>query len=273
MNPQTRQPAVAGKFYDFDKAGLETTLDNLFSQTRKGPEYNSVISPHAGYAYSGLTAAKAISALKPNKRFIILGPNHTGLGKEFSMMQTGSWRTPLGKVPINEELSGMLLECGLPEEDDAAHAREHSIEVQLPFLQHRFGDGISFVPITIMGFGYNAPFLKKCEELGSCIAKAIKKTNAAVIASSDFSHFISWEQAKEKDLQAIERIKDLDLPGFFRILKETRASVCGYAPIAVLMSVARKLGWKDVHTLDYTSSGDVTGDRLEVVAYAAIGMR
>jgi AmmeMemoRadiSam system protein B len=268
-----RQPAVAGMFYDLDGKALKKNLDSLFSRARKGPEYQAVVSPHAGYVYSGRTAAVAISSLKPGKRFIILGPNHTGLGSEFSIMTSGSWKTPLGPVRIDREMASALEECGLPEEDELAHSREHSIEVQLPFLQHRFGRAITFVPLSIMGFGYNEAFLDKCRELGTGLAGIARKFDARIIASSDFSHFISWEAAREKDMQAMDRIKDLDLEGFFKTLHETHASICGYAPIAILMAAASRLGWKRVEVLDYTSSGEATGDMREVVAYAAIGFR
>ncbi len=273
MDEPIRHPAVAGIFYDFDRGGLEKTLANLFKGLKKGPEYNAVISPHAGYTYSGRTAARAISSLKPGKRFIILGPNHTGLGSEFSIMTSGSWQTPLGKVNIDSRLAQEIERCGLPEEDELAHTREHSMEVQLPFLQQLFGPDLSFVPISIMGSGYTQSFLERCERLGSCLAPIARKHDARIIASSDFSHYISWEAAREKDHKAIDNIRDLDLEGFFRVLHETRASICGYAPIAVLMAAARKLGWSRVDVLEYTSSGDVTGDKSEVVAYAALGFR
>jgi AmmeMemoRadiSam system protein B len=272
MDGKIRDPVVAGMFYDLDREGLEKTLDNLFSGIRKGPEYHAVVSPHAGYAYSGRTAARAISSLKPGKRFIIMGPNHTGMGSEFSTMSSGSWKTPLGPVRIDRDIGKDLVKCGLPEEDELAHSREHSIEVQLPFLQHRFGS-ISFVPLSIMGFGYNDAFLRHCRKLGSCIAGIAKRHDSRIIASSDFSHYISQDAAREKDYRAIDMIKDLDLEGFFRVLKETRASVCGYAPIAVLMEAARQMGWKRAELLDYTNSGEVTGDTREVVAYAGIGFR
>ncbi len=273
MKESTRDPAVAGMFYDFDKEGLEKTVDNLLSGMPKAPKYNSVISPHAGYTYSGRVAARALSSLSPSKRFIILGPNHTGLGSNFSTMASGTWKTPLGPVKVDSALAKQVLKCGLPEEDALAHSKEHSIEVQLPFLQRLHGPDISFLPISIMGFGYNSAFLKDCQKLGSCLAKIVKSTDIRLVASSDFSHYISWEAAQEKDLQVIGAIKDLDLEAFFRILHETRASVCGYAPIAVLMATARDLGWKRADLLEYTSSGEVTGDRSEVVAYAALGFR
>lgn len=268
-----REPAVAGMFYERDSDSLREGLTRLFSGLREGPEYNAVISPHAGYAYSGRTAARAISSLKPGRRFIILGPNHTGMGSEFSVMASGSWRTPLGEVPIDTVLARALEEHGLVEEDELAHAREHSIEVQLPLLQHLFGPDISFLPLAVMGSGYSRDSLERCRKLGSCLAGIARRHDARIIASSDFSHFISWEAAQEKDRKAIKKIEELDLEGFFRTLQETRASVCGYAPIAVLMAAARKLGWKSIETLGYTSSGEATGDYGEVVAYAAIGFR
>jgi AmmeMemoRadiSam system protein B len=268
-----REPAVAGMFYEWDREALGRTLKTLFSKVKKGPEYEAVVSPHAGYVYSGRTAARAIYSLRPGKRFIILGPNHTGLGSEFSMMASGSWRTPLGPVRIDTGLARALERHGLAEEDGLAHAREHSIEVQLPFLQHRFGRAITFLPLSIMASGYTRPFLEQCKKLGSCLAEIATEHDARIIASSDFSHFISWEAARERDHKAIERIRELDLEGFFRTLQETRASVCGYAPIAVLMAAASRLGWKRVEVLDYTSSGEATGDYGEVVAYAAIGFR
>ncbi len=273
MADQARPPAVAGMFYDLGRPGLEKTLENLFSGIREGPGYNAVISPHAGYAYSGRTAARAISSLNPGKRFIILGPNHTGAGSEFSLTSSGSWKTPLGEVPVDRGIACALRDCGLPEEDELAHSGEHSIEVQLPFLQHRFGQGFSFVPVSIMGSGFNHTFLEKCRKLGSCLAGIAARHDAWIVASSDFSHYISLEAARKNDFMAIDMIKDLDLEGFFRILHETRASICGYGPIAVLMAAARKLGWKRVDVLDYTSSGEATGDTREVVAYAAIGFR
>lgn len=273
MIDRTRDPAVAGMFYDFDKEGLKETLKNLLTGFKKGPDYQAVISPHAGYTYSGRTAARAISSLKPAKRFIVLGPNHTGLGSEFSMMSSGSWKTPLGNVSIDTKIAKEMEACDLPDEDELAHSREHSIEVQLPFLQHCFGKEITFVPISIMGFGFNEAFLNHCKKLGTCLAGIVKKHDARIVASSDFSHYISQEVAREIDYKVIDAIKDLDLEAFFRTLKETRASVCGYAPIAVLMTAAKKLGWERADLLEYTNSGEVTGNKREVVAYAAIGFR
>lgn len=267
---ETRYPAVAGMFYFGDSGNLKKQLDKLFSDSKPG-NYTCVVSPHAGYEYSGRTAALAIGSLKPGKKFIILGPNHTGMGSEFSVMSRGKWITPLGDCSIDSSLANELKSCKILEEDTFAHEREHSIEVQLPFLQHKF-PRFQFVPITIMGMGYSDEFLKRCEVLGKAIAKAMKADpDIRMIASSDFSHYLPAESAKEKDEKATERIKKLDPGGFFETLRETDASVCGYAPIAVLLFTARELGLKKVNIIDYTTSGEKTGDMRSVVSYSAIG--
>ncbi len=266
-----RYPAVAGMFYYGDADNLRKQLDGLFSGVR-GPGNNlCVISPHAGYEYSGRTAAKAIGSLRPGRRFVIIGPNHTGMGAGFSIMRRGDWRTPLGDCGIDSGLAGELMEsCGFLEEDGFAHEREHSIEVQLPFLQHLIRN-FTFVPITIMGEGYSGDFLEKCKTLGNALAKVMKANHdVRLVASSDFSHYVPAEAAREKDGRAIEMIRKLDPAGFFRVLKETDASVCGYAPIAVLLFAARGLGL-GACVIEYTDSGETTGDPSSVVAYAAIG--
>ena len=169
-----RKPVVAGVFYPSNPKELEKLLKDLFSGTRKGSNLG-VVSPHAGYPYSGRGSASAINSLKEADRFIVLGPNHTGLGKPFSILLNGEWETPLGSVKIDSGLAGGLKKaCGFLEEDSLAHKQEHSIETQLPFLQHRF-PGFSFVPICIMNMGYSQDFLEKCGKLGKEIAKLVKE--------------------------------------------------------------------------------------------------
>ncbi|MEM5871570.1 MAG: AmmeMemoRadiSam system protein B [Candidatus Aenigmatarchaeota archaeon] len=266
-----RKPAVAGLFYPYNKESLERALENIFKNIER-KDYLLVISPHAGYQYSGRTAAFAINSLKPSKTFILLGPNHNVMGEEFSIMSSGVWETPLGEIKIDENLANELKECGVLKEDHLAHLQEHSIEVQLPFLQHRFGD-FKFVPISITNIDYSKEFLNKCEKLGKHIAKVIKNKDIRLIASSDFSHYLQSKVADEKDKKAIEKIKNLDPNGFFKVLEETDASICGYGPIAVLMYVAKNLGLKKVEIINHTNSGDVTGDYSSVVSYYAIGFK
>jgi AmmeMemoRadiSam system protein B len=233
-----------------------------------------VVSPHAGYTYSGETAAVAISSLRPAGTYIIFGPNHTGIGPQFSVMGSGSWWTPLGDAEIDTKVAGRLMKgCGFLEEDELAHSQEHSIEVQLPFLQHRFSS-FRFVPVSMMSSGYSEDFLEQCEKLGKVAAEIVRngKGNGkvGVIASSDFSHYLPQKVADGKDGKAIENILRLDLPGFFTTLEEEDASVCGFGPIAVVMAAAKELGLKP-HVISKSSSGDASGDYGSVVTYYAIG--
>ncbi|MFQ5647828.1 MAG: AmmeMemoRadiSam system protein B, partial [Candidatus Aenigmatarchaeota archaeon] len=230
-----RMPAVAGTFYPSSKKTLQDHLEDLFHGVKRAKQdCLGVISPHAGYEYSGLTAAHAVSSLKPVSRFVILGPNHYLWGAEFSVMGEGAWATPLGECQIDRALAKKLLACPVLEENELAHEREHSVEVQLPFLQHRFKEP-RIVPISIMCTDLSQDFQKKCELLGKAIVKAIRGEPIGIVASTDFSHYLPLKEAEKRDSQAIEQIKKLDLPGFFKTLKETDASICGPGPIAVMM--------------------------------------
>jgi len=267
---ETRNSIVSGMFYPSEKGKLSSQLSDLFSQASAQEKYRIVVSPHAGYVYSGLGAAHAIGSLLPASTFIVLGPNHTGIGQEFSIMSNGTWKTPLGDIPVDATAAADLKKSGILEEDDWAHASEHSIEVQLPFLQHRFGK-FSLVPICIMNEGYSQEFLSKCERLGHLIGLLMQEKEVGLVASSDFSHYIPARSAKKFDSEAIDKITDLDGKGFFRTLQKNRATVCGYGPIAVAMAAAKSLGLKSGELIKYTNSGDVSKDYSSVVAYAAIG--
>lgn len=265
-----RRPVVAGTFYPAERRSLEHSLSVLFEKTHKN-RFRCVVSPHAGYEYSGRTAARAIGSLMPAKTFVILGPNHNLTGHEFSVMSSGGWETPIGRVEIDSGLAKEIEKCGVVMEDEAAHMHEHSIEVQLPFLQHNFRD-FRIVPLSIANMDYSSEFLGKCETLGRHIAGRMKGGGIDLIASSDFSHYLPREVAQKKDSKAIEEIKRLNPEGFFRVLERIDASVCGYGPIAVLMYVAKELGLKP-EVISRTDSGDSTGDTSSVVAYYAIGFK
>ncbi len=264
-----RKPVVAGMFYNLDPHHLAVQVEELFSGVEAGKNFKLVVSPHAGYPYSGKTAAHAIGALERTGNYIILGPNHTGLGSPFSVMSSGSWSTPMGDCRIDSGLADKLKECRCLTEDTLAHSQEHSIEVQLPFLQYKFKN-FGFVPVCITNLGYSDDFMKKCGELGKTVAKIVKAGNTRVIASSDFSHYLPLEIADKKDGAALEQILKLDVPGFFKTLEELDASVCGFGPIAVVMAAARELGLKP-ELINKSSSGDETGDYGSVVTYYAIG--
>ncbi|MCD6591287.1 MAG: AmmeMemoRadiSam system protein B [Candidatus Aenigmarchaeota archaeon] len=268
-----RKPVVAGMFYPVEKDILNQMVGQLFSNIKTKAEYDIVISPHAGYLYSGQTAAFATGSLAKKKTFVILGPNHTGLGAEFSLMLSGVWQTPLGYVEVDDSVSKHISESGLVEDNSLAHLQEHSIEVQLPFLQYRFGNNFKFVPICVMNTDFSNDFMEKCIALGKAVASVVKRKNAGLIVSSDFSHYLPSDVANKKDSEAVEMIMRLDISGFFNVLAKTSASICGFGPIAIGMQVAKDLGLKKVEIIHHSDSGDVTGDYSSVVSYYAIGFR
>jgi len=266
----TRPPAVAGAFYPSHKQPLLDWLEKLFGDIKDiESSCKGVISPHAGYEYCGSTAARAVTALKKFKKLIIVGPNHYLRGDDFSIMSRGVWNTPLGDCKINPRLAGDIKKSNLVSEDALSHEREHSIEVQIPLLQYRL-KSFSFVPISIMNVDYSPEFLDRCVKLGKTIARIVRKGSVGVIASSDFSHYLPLSTAKQKDKKAIEKIRQLDIVGLFGALDNMHASVCGYGPIAVLMSMAKELRLK-AKVIHSSTSAEATGDEDSVVSYHAIG--
>ncbi len=272
-----REPYVAGTFYSADKKMLKTQIESSINH-KFGPKkiieknFLGAIVPHAGYMYSGPVAAWVYSMIKKSN-YIILGPNHYGLGEDFSIMDNGIWKTPLGEILIDSETSKVLKEsCELIENDFRAHEFEHSIEVQLPFLQYRFGDDFRFIPISIKHYYPSDELLEKCQKIGDSLAKTIKKSkkNWIVIASSDFSHYLPHAKAKKIDLELIKQIRRFNEKRFFEKIIEFNASACGYCAIAILISAMKKLGCKKSELLSYKTSGDITGDKGSVVGYASI---
>lgn len=265
-----RYPVVAGQFYPSDAKELQAMLKGYFesaSVNEKGVK--AIVSPHAGYVYSGPVAACSYKALKQSHekppKIVILGPNHTGAGS-FLAVSVDDWETPLGLAECDIELAKRIIkESGMVEADENAHRFEHSIEVQLPFLHHIYGKKIRFVAICM---AMHDP--ETAEEMGKAIARASKE--AVVIASSDFTHYEKAEAAKAKDEKAIEFIKKLDVDGFFESTQRTGASICGPGPIMTAMSYAKEAGAKQAKLLKLANSGDVTGDYGAVVDYAAIVM-
>lgn len=258
-----RKAVFAGAFYPAQPSLLKAQLKEFFSDT-KPAACRAVISPHAGYVYSGKTCAHAIAALKKSNTYVIIGPNHQGIGPDFSTC-SDAWETPLGKVEADEDLIKKLLGLKFLKDEKSAHANEHSIEVQLPFLKYRF-ENFRIVPISIINIDYSDELLEQCIELGRMLARY----DVGLIASSDFSHYLPIDIATEKDNKTIEKIKGLDAKGLFDVLEEIDASVCGYAGIAVVIAFAKRLGLK-AKILHSSTSGDVTGDMGSVVSYWAIG--
>jgi len=273
-----RRPCVAGAFYPADASRLKRTIENCFTHElgpgklpepgMKERQIVSVVCPHAGYMYSGPVAAHSyyhIAAEARPESAVIIGPNHTGLGGPVSMMNRGSWETPLGDVEIDEELADDIFKASdLIDIDELAHLREHSIEVQLPFLQYIYGPEIKFVPIC-MGF----QDLDSSREVGRTIAQAAKKKNAVFIASTDLTHQESQASAQRKDRMVIDNILSLDEEGLQRAVRSNRISTCGYGPVSATIVASKTLGASKAELLSYHTSGDVTGDYSMVVGYAA----
>jgi len=279
MLDKLRKPTVAGQFYDASEDNLKQTIEECFLDSR-GPkslpqitqgnkQIKGLVVPHAGYIYSGAIAAHSYHILAKNSfadTFIILGPNHTGMGSGVSVMTEGSWLTPLGRVPINEKLSKLLWK-DIIDKDENAHMYEHSIEVQLPFLQFSAGDKkFDFVPIcmTMQDF-------KTASEVGKIIADAIKKTdeNIVIIASTDFSHagfnYMTLppegmrvdEYAEKQDKLAIDQILKMNPEGLVNTVHKNSISMCGYGPVAVMLTAAKILGASKAELLKYGTSYEV----------------
>jgi AmmeMemoRadiSam system protein B/AmmeMemoRadiSam system protein A len=262
-----RKPAVSGQFYPESPSQLKTSIQQFIDKRVLKKEVIGLLLPHAGYIYSGSVVGAAISRTKFKDTFIIIGPNHTGMGKPWSIMTRGAWQTPLGEARIDSELARHILTTShYLEEDHAAHQYEHSIEVQLPFLQYIRPD-IEFVPIIL---AYSSDIIYK--EVGKEIAKAIKDLNkeAVIIASSDMTHYEQQESAKQKDNQAIEAILNLDEDELLKRINEFNITMCGYAPAVSLLSAAKELGANEAELVRYQTSGDISGNYSSVVGYAGV---
>ncbi len=270
MASVVRPPAVAGQFYP---GRAEVLLRDIRKYTSakiaKQPAIGCVV-PHAGYMYSGHVAGALYASVRLPKRFVILCPNHTGVGAPLAINSEGAWETPLGEVPIDAEMAQSLKEkFPLLAEDRLAHQTEHALEVQLPFLQALEKD-FSFVPITV-GTGR----LDVLQALGSVIAQAVQATGgpAMVIASSDMNHYESDAITRVKDHKAIERVLALDPEGLHDTVQREHITMCGYGPAIVMLTAAKALGATKAELVKYATSGDVSGDSDWVVGYAGIAVR
>lgn len=272
MNPPTvRPPAVAGRFYPGRAEALARDLDEYLGPQPVTPQVIEsalgCLVPHAGYMYSGGVAGAVYRRLPQRKTYVILGPNHTGRGAPLASASSGSWMTPLGNVPVDAALAKAIKQaCHLVMDDDRAHANEHSLEVQLPFLQRRVG-AFSFVPIAIGVGGFDA-----LEALGRGLAKAAHSSPEPllVIASSDMNHYESDSVTRVKDRKAIDKILELDPKGLYDVIRNEDISMCGYGPAIAMLTYARELGATQAELIQYATSADACGDRSRVVGYAGI---
>lgn len=263
---QVRKPAVAGQFYPGTEGSLRKSIEKMVTSVSKKIRAIGIVSPHAGYMYSGPVAGELYSNIEMPDTVVILGPNHTGMGKPYAIMTEGKWETPLGEVEIENNLTKEILSTSkLVEEDSNAHRYEHSLEVQVPFLQY-FKPDIKIVPIVIGGEQY--------AEIGQAIANSIKKykKDVLIIASSDMTHYESHESATKKDNLAIEAILKLDEKEMLQRIAKYNISMCGYGPTAIMLVASKLLGAKQAKLIKYMTSGDTSGDYSAVVGYAGIAV-
>ena len=262
----TRQPVVAGRFYPGRKADLIATLKNHLPEESHRQHALGVISPHAGYLYSGDVAGETLAQVQIPETVIILGPNHSGRGRPVALSTT-TWNMTLGDVAIDQPLAEELLQqSSIIEADETAHSSEHSLEVQIPFLQ-LLRKNVRIVPLCISHLSYGL-----CGTVANAITKAIRKTGRGVLllASSDMTHYEPRRIARTKDHQALEHLLNLDPEGFYTTVHDQRMSICGVIPITIMLLSCLQQKASRATLVRYTDSGEVSGDIDQVVGYAGL---
>jgi AmmeMemoRadiSam system protein B len=290
--PPFRRPFVSGQFYESDAEALKLQIKSCFlnnlgpgklpntyfhnssSNNTGGNSFSrsvvGLLCPHAGYLYSGMVAASGFFELAKDglpKTVVILGPNHSGYGSGLSLIREGFWQTPLGNIPVDTKLADQLLsKLDLLDVDESAHRFEHSIEVQLPFLQYLYGDMFKIVPLCFLMQDYTSAI-----EVGNTLFDVLTphSDEVVVMASSDFTHYESAKQAEKKDHAALAAISALDAQRFYNVVEAQNISICGCAPIAALITYAKRFN-AQTELLNYHNSGDVSGNYANVVGYASM---
>ena len=275
-----RKPAVAGQFYPSDPSELSSLIDQCYTHPLgpgtlpPAPESEAavaaVVSPHAGYVYSGPVAAHSylhVSSMRSPDLLVVVAPNHYGIGSGVSTFREGDWETPLGRVHVDKEAAGELADrADVVAFDPEAHRLEHSLEVQLPFLQRLYGDSVPLLPVSLLFQDVDT-----AKAVAGGVVEVIRKRRRAVlVASSDLTHYEPADQAKKKDGALIQQVLKMDLEGFYSTLDRLGVTACGFGAIATVMEASRSLGLGRAELLKYASSGDTSGDNLQVVGYGAL---
>lgn len=264
----SRIPAVANMFYPGEKSRLEEQLSAFIKRVPNPRKVIAAISPHAGYMYSGGVAGAVFSEISVPETVVILGPNHRGLGAPVALTISGAWDMPLGSVPINEKLAECIMNASTSavtiEDDPHAHSMEHSIEVQVPFLQFVRPE-VSIVPMGLSHLSFNA-----CQEISRALVQGIQNYGKEVllVASTDMTHYESQKTAEEKDKLAMDRILELDPKGLHDTVARHGITMCGVIPTTIVLEACRAMGAEKAELIRYATSGDVTGDYGQVVGYA-----
>ncbi len=265
----TREAAVSGSFYPGRAEELRKAVQSFVHEPGSVLDAKGVLVPHAGYIYSGWVAGKVFSSVRLPRRFILLGPNHRGRGAALALAPVGAWRTPLGAAVIDAEMNRSLMSA-FPklQEDFSAHRDEHCLEVQIPFLQVLLPD-FSFSAICIRTENYS-----DLESLGHAMARIIRSSPDPVllVASSDMTHYVSAEAAAKQDQMAIEKVLAVDPAGLYRAVIENDITMCGFAPTVAVLVACSDLGALSAQLIQYTNSGEASGDYDRVVAYAGMAI-
>ena len=280
MGEMIRSPAVAGVFYEGAREALKTQIEECYTHqlgpgrvpvksSRAEGKILGMVSPHAGYLYSGPVAAWGFCQLIEKElpeSVVLLGPNHYGLGSKVAVMPTGRWRTPLGEVEVDEDLAKEIADSSsLIQLDEIAHRKEHSLEVQLPFLQYGYGEAFKIVPICMM-----SQDLESAQEIGKALGETLEGRNVLIIASTDLTHYEPAALANTKDAKVLEAILSMNSGRVHEVVSEHSVSMCGSGSVMAILTATSLLGAQKVRLLKYASSGDITGDYAAVVGYASL---
>jgi hypothetical protein len=264
-----RRAAFAGDWYPADPGSLRGLIESYLGGPGGREEAVGVVAPHAGYMYSGAVAGAVYGRVRIPDTVVVLCVNHRGVGSRAAIIGAGEWETPLGRVPIQETFAQDLkTRVKLLEEDAAAHAREHSLEMQVPFLVYRNAQ-VRIVPIALQRLDY-----EECAALGQGLARAVTDFPEPVlfVASTDMTHFEAQERANRQDMLAIEKVLAVDPRGLYDTVTKRRISMCGFVPTTVVLCACEALGVEKGTLVRYATSGDVSGDYSSVVGYAAISL-
>ncbi len=262
-----RHPAVAGSFYSGDASQLRSDIEAFTTKDSGKQTVMGVVSPHAGYMYSGRVAGNLYSRIKIPNTIVILAPNHTGYGVPYSIWPEGTWRTPLGDVDVDKQIVNELVRvCNLVEKDREAHLHEHAAEVQIPFIQY-------FNPCTkIVVMVISAGNITDLKNIGKSLALVLHKLcpDALVVASSDMSHYETQASANRKDKIAINEVLALNEDNLYKKVHDMHITMCGIYPAVIMLVCSKERGAKKAELVRYETSGDITGDYDRVVGYAGI---
>jgi AmmeMemoRadiSam system protein B len=274
-----RRAAVAGSFYPSARSELTSMVKACYLHPL-GPGHAppapardarvvAVVSPHAGYEYSGPVAAHSylhVSSFRAPDLIVIVAPNHYGLGSGVATFKDGEWETPLGRMRVDEEAASKLVrDSGIVSFDPEAHRMEHSLEVQLPFLQQIYGDSVPILPVSLI-----FQDLETSRTVAESLVRVVEGKRAVLVASSDLTHYEPAREAREKDAALIDQVMKMDLSSFYSTLDRLQVTACGFGAIATVMVASKALGLERGELLKYATSGDTTGDNSQVVGYASL---